>query len=199
MGRPRSYSEDQVVEAAKHVFWEKGYDGAGIADLEAETGLNRSSLYLAFGTKRGLFDEALGAYLSSFCDPRLSGMEADAAGLDDAEAFFAGLAAFFRNDPRRTRRGCLMVNTIAELASRDTAAMTASRAFRDRLREAFTHCLRGAAAAGEVDADTIPPRARVLAAGTLGVWLSARMDPIDAAELCDAIAHEIDSWRRSVP
>jgi TetR/AcrR family transcriptional regulator, transcriptional repressor for nem operon len=199
MGRPRSYSEDQVVEAAKHVFWEKGYDGAAIADLEAETGLNRSSLYLAFGTKRGLFDEALGAYLSDFCDPRLSGMEAEAAGLDDVEGFFAGLAAFFRKDPRRTRRGCLMVNTIAELASRDAAAMTASRAFRDRLRSAFTHALHGAAAEGEVGIETIPLRVHVLAAATLGVWLSVRMDPLDAAQICDALVHEIGSWRRSVP
>jgi AcrR family transcriptional regulator len=195
MGRPRSYSEDQVLEAAKDVFWQKGYEGAAIPDLEAKTGLNRSSLYLAFGTKRALFDEALASYLSGFCDPRFAGMERGGAGLDDAEAFFAGLAALFRKNPRKARRGCLMVNTMAELGSRDSAATIAGAAFRDRLRRAFTNALQGAASAGEVDADTIPTRARLLATGTIGIWLSARIDAIDAAETCDAIVDDIRSWR----
>ena len=38
-------------------------------------------------------------------------------------------------------------------------------------------------------------RSPLLAAATLGVWLSARIDPVDAAGLCDEIAAEVESWR----
>ena len=37
----------------------------------------------------------------------------------------------------------------------------------------------------------------MLAASTLGIWLSARIDPSHAAELCTAVRLEVGSWRRA--
>ena len=59
MGRPRAYDQDTVVIAAKETFWQRGLEWTAVSDLEGATGLSRSSLYLAFETKRGLFDAAL--------------------------------------------------------------------------------------------------------------------------------------------
>jgi hypothetical protein len=86
-----------------------------------------------------------------------------------------------------------MVNTIGELAGHDQEVTDRAAEYRNHLRRAFTHALEGAARGCGTDA-SVRGRAQILAAATFGVWLSARIDPIDAAALCQAIASEIGSW-----
>jgi TetR/AcrR family transcriptional regulator, transcriptional repressor for nem operon len=191
--RPRSFLQADVVEAAKNTFWEEGFERTTVADLERSTGLNRSSMYLAFGAKRGLFELALDMYGASFIDPLLLPMERRSAGLAEIAGFFSNLRAFFLEGPG-WQRGCLLVNTIGELAGRDEVATDRAADYRNHLRRAFTHALEGAARGGGTEA-SIGGRAQILAATTLGVWLCARIDPIDAAALCQAIVSEIDTWR----
>jgi AcrR family transcriptional regulator len=192
--RPREYERANVVEAAKNSFWARGYEGASIVDLEESTGLNRSSLYLAFGAKRGLFDAALDDYEGSFIASRVGAMEGASPGLAEIVGFFSGIRAYLLEDPELSQRGCLMVNTIAELAGRDPDATHRGIVFRDQLRRAFTHALEGASADRDGAQATIRQRAWMLTAATFGVWLTARIDPLDAADLCDAITAEISSW-----
>jgi AcrR family transcriptional regulator len=58
-GRPRSFDEDAVLEKARGVFWTLGYAATSLDDLAAATGLNRPSLYAAFGDKHALYMRAL--------------------------------------------------------------------------------------------------------------------------------------------
>src|SRR5215469_17471674 len=58
-GRPRSFDEGVVLEKAREVFWNLGYSAASLDDLAAATGLNRPSLYAAFGDKHALYMAAL--------------------------------------------------------------------------------------------------------------------------------------------
>jgi TetR/AcrR family transcriptional repressor of nem operon len=51
----KSFNEETALEKAMQVFWEKGFEPASIADLLEGTGLNRGSLYNAFGGKQQLF------------------------------------------------------------------------------------------------------------------------------------------------
>jgi AcrR family transcriptional regulator len=62
MGRPRGFDEDAVLEAAMRVFWEKGYEGATMADLTEAMGINRSSMYAAFGDKESVFHLVMERY-----------------------------------------------------------------------------------------------------------------------------------------
>jgi AcrR family transcriptional regulator len=62
MGRPTSFSTDHALEAAMRVFWQKGYEGASLTDLTRAMGINRSSIYAAFGDKEALFQKALKRY-----------------------------------------------------------------------------------------------------------------------------------------
>jgi AcrR family transcriptional regulator len=192
MARPRSYEEHNVVEAAKQVFWEHGYVGTALGDLEQATGLSRSSLYLAFGTKRALFDAALTEYTSSFIDPLLGPVEAPAAGLREAAGFFLSLATLF--DHRLSQRGCFMVNSIAELAPVDPVVRALGAQFANRYRAAFLNALGNAAAHGAFDRRQAKRRAEWLAAGAMGVWAAVRVDHRAASATARAIGTEVRSW-----
>ena len=65
MARPREFDESAVIDRAMQQFWAHGYEATSVDDLCAVTGLNRSSLYRAFGSKRDLLDIALTAYEES--------------------------------------------------------------------------------------------------------------------------------------
>jgi AcrR family transcriptional regulator len=61
-GRPRSFDLDQALDRALQVFWRKGYEGTSLVDLTGAMGINRPSLYAAFGDKESLFRKALDRY-----------------------------------------------------------------------------------------------------------------------------------------
>lgn len=62
-GRPIGFDKDAALEAAMLLFWERGYEGASMADLTQATGLNPSSIYAAFGDKHALFSGAVRRYI----------------------------------------------------------------------------------------------------------------------------------------
>jgi AcrR family transcriptional regulator len=61
-GRPREFDTDLALDRALEVFWRKGYEGASISELTEAMGINRPSLYAAFGNKEALFRKALDRY-----------------------------------------------------------------------------------------------------------------------------------------
>jgi AcrR family transcriptional regulator len=149
-------------------------------------------LYLAFGTKRAVFDAALEDYMASFIDPRLRPVEASDAGLPEVAAFFRWLANYFRRP--EAERGCLFVNAIAELAGRDPSFSPNAAYFINRLRAAFSNALGHAATEGAMDSKEASRRTAMLTASVLGVWLEVRSDRAAAAATCRAITREISSW-----
>src|SRR5437660_6287285 len=62
VGRPREFDVEAALDRALEVFWRKGYEGASLPDLTRAMGINRPSLYAAFGNKEGLFRKALDRY-----------------------------------------------------------------------------------------------------------------------------------------
>src|SRR5688572_30677833 len=61
-GRPRKFDPDRALDRALDVFWRKGYEGASLPELTRAMGINRPSMYAAFGNKRALFRKALTRY-----------------------------------------------------------------------------------------------------------------------------------------
>ena len=196
MGRPKSYQRAAVLVAARDLFWERGYEATSVADLEQRTGLNRSSIYQEFGNKRDLFEAALACYADQVISMLFADVRNDGAGLDAVAGLFTRLAELFGCNQASSTRGCLMVNTIAELAARDERVRPAAAKYRDRLRTDFATALGRAAASGEIDATLVVARANLLASILMGIWLAVRIDPTDAAALCELTASEVASWRR---
>src|SRR5216684_4462569 len=64
-GRPREFDADEALERALELFWRQGYEGTSLGELTAAMGINRPSLYAAFGNKESLFRKALDRYVGA--------------------------------------------------------------------------------------------------------------------------------------
>jgi AcrR family transcriptional regulator len=192
MPRPRAFDEDTVVAAAKDLFWERGYLTTSVDELEEATGLGRSSLYGAFGTKRDLFEAALRMYLETFIDPLLSPLERDDAGLREVVAYFVIVGRLFREPG--AQRGCLMLNIIGEKAGRDPGFTREGELFLGRIRSAFANALSGSVRTGVMSPAQATERAALLAGTVVGAWMTVRADPVAARALCRSAASQVESW-----
>lgn len=138
MGRAQAFETDRVVRAALGVFWRSGYEAATIPALEAATGLNRSSIYHSFGSKRGLFDAAVRTYLDDVVRPRLRVLLADPVAPDAVVDYFTELrAALARTDEIQADSGCLLVNASGAPISRDAEVRRTVADYRAELRGAL--------------------------------------------------------------
>jgi TetR/AcrR family transcriptional repressor of nem operon len=191
VGRHKQFDDTVVVRAARDVFWQRGYASTSLADLEAATGLSRSSMYQTYGSKRGLFDRALRNYLEELIWPMLAPMEATGAGREEIVGYFLAQAANLRRSRRSVlTQGCLIANTSTELNVLDADAVEVVLEYRNRMRAAIFHALGGMT-------ETIHDRAakaEILAATQIGVMISARVDPIAAAKLAETVATDLKDW-----
>lgn len=111
----KKFDENTALEKAMQVFWSKGFDSASMANLIAETGVNRGSLYNAYGGKRALFVKALLKYDHENRKATLAQLEA----LDDPRRaiynFFDNIVANTVADTER--KGCFLFNTVLDSGS----------------------------------------------------------------------------------
>ena len=107
MGRPREFDEDEVLQAALRVFWEKGYESASLGDLLEAMGLTKSSLYKAFGSKEALFWRVVERYNRDFLGFRLDAL-AEPTPRRIAERLLYGMTELHSGE--RTPNGCLELN-----------------------------------------------------------------------------------------
>ncbi|MER6272436.1 TetR/AcrR family transcriptional regulator [Streptomyces sp900105755] len=152
-GRPRGFDADAALDRAVEVFWRQGYEGASLSDLTEAMGINRTSMYAAYGNKEELFRRAVARYA-----------EADMAYARDAltrPTAYAVIEAFLRaNADALTRAdrppGCLSVQGgLAEGGDNGHIAgflaesrLAGERALADRLARAVKE--------GDLPADTDP-------------------------------------------
>ena len=105
----KTFDENQALDAAMQVFWQKGYEAASMADLLTATGLTRGSLYNAFGGKPALFERALLRYDQEHRARLLAQLQALEDPLQAIRQFFTAVVDETRGDPQR--KGCFLINT----------------------------------------------------------------------------------------
>jgi TetR/AcrR family transcriptional repressor of nem operon len=151
VGRAKQYERTELLDRAIELFRRQGFNGTTTAELVAELGVNRKSMYAEFGSKQKLFEAALERYDHENLSRVLAPIEAPDAGADAIRKAFAGYASasegWFRG------RGCLMANTAVERAALDPGSRQHVDGYLDRLTQAFLHALGNAQRHGEIDAD----------------------------------------------
>ncbi len=106
VGRPRAFDLDTALEKALEVFWQKGYEGASLPDLTAAMGINKPSLYAAFGNKEQLFLKAIERYEQQHAQFFYGALELPTA-YQVAEQILLGAAR--EHAKAEHPRGCLVV------------------------------------------------------------------------------------------
>ena len=130
----KSFNEQDAIENAMKIFWQKGYEATSIANLIAGTGINRGSLYNAFGGKRQLFTRSLLKYDLQTRRAFLAELEALDNPVLAFKTLFNTLVQQAQHDAQP--KGCFLVNTSIDIAEHDqatkdivTAAFTEFEAF----------------------------------------------------------------------
>lgn len=148
MARPIQFERDEVLDKAAQAFWDEGYCATSMTRLVAATRLNPGSLYAAFGSKAGLFSEALdhyGARSAARIEQDLAAADSPLAGI---RRYLDELAATVAEP--QARRGCLLVNTVLELAHRDAPLRAQLNRHFDAIEGLFRRALEAAQARGEL-------------------------------------------------
>jgi len=110
----KSFNEQDVIEKAMLVFWERGYEATSIANLIEGTGINRGSLYNAFGGKRQLFVQSLLKYDVETRRAFLAELESLDNPRQAFKALFDALVQQAQDDTKK--KGCFLVNTSLEFS-----------------------------------------------------------------------------------
>lgn len=151
MSRAKQYDRIELLDRAVELFRVQGFTGTSTAELVAELGVNRKSMYAEFGSKQELFEAVLERYSQEHLSAVLAPIEAPDAGLDAIRDAFASYAA--ASDGWVRGRGCLLCNTAVERAALDPGAARHVAAYLERLTNAFRHALRNGLESGELDRD----------------------------------------------
>ena len=172
MARKPSFNREQAVDAALKLFWRRGYAATSLAELLQTMGVARSSFYTTFTDKRSLFIECLELFGER---TRTILVEAAASGdnLGAIKQFFS--ATVTDSSQARVSSGCMMVNTVLELADVDAALKNHAQKKLDEIQNEFQRLLTKAQIAGELTSNQQPADlAEALMTLNLGIRVQCR-------------------------
>jgi AcrR family transcriptional regulator len=151
-GRPRAYAPDVAIGQALALFRKGGFAATSLDDLSEVTGMNRPSLYGAFGDKRALYIKSYQRYRDDYTVKVLEIFKADIDIRERLHRFFdTALEIYLTGEEPR---GCFTVMTVASdaIADPDIRELV-YRGFAD-VDDAFGWCFRTAIKRGEMP-DTV--------------------------------------------
>ncbi|MBO1517557.1 TetR/AcrR family transcriptional regulator [Psychrobacter halodurans] len=200
MSRTALYNRQEALERALRLFWQKGFHATSLKDIEKALDMRPGSIYAAFGSKDGLFQEALDYYA------RLGLAELERI-LNHHESPLLGLAAYVRQlgcvrDKALPSQACMLVKSLLELGAREQAALQKVEMLLANMESRFIEYFRAAQRLGELDSDLDATRlGRRLQAEIMGLRAFAQRD-VDCAAvhaLAEDIAVSIEVLRLNHP
>ena len=165
-GRPRAYQPDVALARALDVFWKEGFAGTSLDDLSAATGMNRPSLYGAFGDKRELYIKSYEAYRDRARQRMGEAFAADLPLREMLERIYA-IALDMYLSGKDGPRGCFTVMTATSEAVFDPAIRDLVITGLVETDRFFARIFRRAQERGELPASADPKVLSHLASGTL--------------------------------
>jgi AcrR family transcriptional regulator len=173
-GRPRAYDPDAALARAVDAFWDAGFAATSLDDLTLATGMNRPSLYGAFGDKQALYRKALDLY-------RVRTREAlrEAFGGDDPlrvalrNVYDTAISIYLSGD--NGARGCFIIGTAVAQAVTDADTRAALADALHEIDDAFAARIARAQRGGELSADADPAKlAKIASAALYSLTIHAR-------------------------
>jgi AcrR family transcriptional regulator len=165
-GRPRAYDPQAALGRATDAFWKTGYSATSLDEISAATGMNRPSLYAAFGDKRALYLEALAGYWRMSHAATREALAGDRP-LDEVlmRAYEAALCIYFSGEGHP--RGCFVMGTAVTEAVEDPDIRKSLAAGLRTIDADFEARFRIALERGELKDDADPAALAFLASATM--------------------------------
>jgi TetR/AcrR family transcriptional regulator, transcriptional repressor for nem operon len=151
MARPRQFDAEKALEKTMRVFWEHGYHATSVRDLMKAAGVQKQSLYCAFGDKRSLFLKCLNLYTKQ----TLSEVQRM---LNETDSALQGIERVLHfvsqpTDSKNCPPGCLMANTALELGLNDPGVAEEIRSMFRGVEKMLAAAVKNAQAQGEISKD----------------------------------------------
>ncbi|MDQ0494701.1 TetR/AcrR family transcriptional regulator [Paenibacillus brasilensis] len=182
MVRPREFDEEQALDAAMQIFWEKGFEATSLSDLTSKMGIQRPSIYAAFGDKKQLFEAALRKYTQSHAARVRTKLQSRSSVKEAFYLFFTGVVAEeYEGD---SNRGCFCVNTMVELAPHDEKFEVLTREHQMYLSAVFQEAIERGIRSGELEA-TLDARALAHTMVSLLIGITVMMKSRPARSFVD--------------
>ncbi|HKN95895.1 MAG TPA: TetR/AcrR family transcriptional regulator [Pseudonocardiaceae bacterium] len=175
MGRTRTFDVDEALDIALDTFWERGFDGTSIQVLCRAMDVQPGSVYAAFGTKRDLFVAVLRRYLETVSADAVQRINSAPSGIRGLRDYFAHLVDAMVDGRRRW--GCLVTNSLVELAERDPDLAGLFQLHLAGLRTSFAGAIARARAEGDLRPAAGPESADLLLAVVQGMNVMAKTHP----------------------
>lgn len=175
MVRGATFVREDVVRAAMEVFWRDGYLASSLASLGAAMDLQPGSIYAAFGSKDGLFREALAAYVQRV---RSTVARAQLGPREIIEGWFAAHIDAALDVPEGARgRGCLLLRSAAESGHLEEETAAQVREAVDAMERFFRSAVIKIRRQHDRDSDSAGPAAtaRLLVATLAGIDSLSRL------------------------
>ncbi|HET7885478.1 MAG TPA: TetR/AcrR family transcriptional regulator [Bradyrhizobium sp.] len=165
-GRPRSYEPDVALGKALDLFRKDGFAATSLDELSAATGMNRPSLYAAFGDKRELYIKSYERYRADARASMIELFRGEVPIRERLKRIYAAALDIYLADASEPR-GCFTVMTAASEAVADPEIRAMVLDGFGELDKAFASCFRRAREKGELPASADPLALAQLASATI--------------------------------
>ncbi|MEU5305088.1 TetR/AcrR family transcriptional regulator [Streptomyces noursei] len=192
MARPKEFDPHAALKVAMETFRRRGYEGTSVQDLVDALGINRSSMYAAFGSKHDLYLKALERYSADEKAKAEHDLAGDGPALPALRAFLLSYVDAALTDPERN--GCLVTHGVLERVPCDPEATTRLRAALRGMEDAYAAVLLRARANGELAPGTdVKSAARFLVTFTQGLRVMEKA--ADREYLIEAVDQALSDFR----
>ncbi len=185
MPRSKSYDDNIVLERAMNVFWSNGFEATSVRLLEKEMGINQFSIYSSFSSKKKLFIQSIHKYREYVKQNVYQTLLQEGAGMKELEQYLYTTAQKKRDTG--TSRGCLVVNTAAEIGGSDEDIAGEVNGYFKFIREMLKKVLQTAIDKGEISTDTDIEKQSAFFLGVMQ-GLSVASKTMDQSQLKDFVS-----------
>ncbi|WP_158772743.1 TetR/AcrR family transcriptional regulator [Cobetia sp. L2A1] len=200
MPRATLHNRQDSLDRALNLFWQKGFHATSLKDIERTLDMRPGSIYAAFGSKDGLFQEALDCYATRSLREMEIIMASHDSPLDALATYIRQLGCL--RDKEVPSRACMLAKSLLELGEREQAARDKVEMLLAGMEARFCQAFRDAHVAGQIIDPERPAHqperlGRRLQAEVMGLRAYAQRegDSEIVHQLAEDIAQDIEALR----
>lgn len=200
MARTAEFNRNQALEQAVNLFWRQGYFASSMKQIGDALDMRPGSLYAAFGSKEGLFLEALERYQASMREVMTREVRNSPSILTGIIRYLHVLAESCSQTGKTPARACMLIKTLLEVNTQAPQLQSRVNRILDDIEQQLCQQLELAKAQGELRPDTDCPRlARLLQAQVMALRTFAQREtsPLHVQQLAEDMAGVLEGYRVS--